>query len=373
MKILHTNFHRGWGGQSNRILVECRKLTERGHEITLAVPDGSELAKRAAAAGLRVFPHVRFARGFRPVPLAADFRALRGLLRRENFDIIHTHGSQDSWAMAFTLLGFQPRPLVLKTRHNIFPMRDHWPNRLLYGKWTDGMVCISNAILEDCAAKPYLKRERLGLIHSAVDVEAFAGGDGPAIRQEFGLNGRWVLGVTGRLRPEKGHWYLLEALPEIARQAPDVLLLIVGAGSLEGGLKARAAQLGMEKHVVFTGFRSDVRDILAALDVYVLPSLSEGLGTAIIEAGAAGCPIVTSRVGGIPDIVTDGETGLMTPPANPGELAQALLRFYRDRGLAARCGRAAAEHARTCFSEEFLGLKTEEFYLKALGWKTPGG
>lgn len=369
MKILHTNFHRGWGGQSNRILLECRKLAERGHDITLAVPEGSELSKRAAAAGLRVFTNVRFARGFRPKPLFADIRALRNLIRQEKFDIIHTHGSQDSWAMGFTLLGFHPRPIVLKTRHNIFPMRDHFFNRLLFGTWTDGTVCISNAILEDCAAKPYLKRERLGLIHSAINIEAFAGGKGDGIREEFHLAGRFVAGVTGRLRPEKGHRYLLEAMPAIVKEAPDLTLLVVGAGSLEDELKTRAKELGVADNIVFTGFRTDVKDILAALDVYVLPSLSEGLGTAIIEAAAAGLAIVTSNVGGIPDVITNEKTGLLVPPENPEALAAALLRFYKDRPFAKQCGEAAAKHARDTFSEELLGEKTESFYQAALGWR----
>jgi glycosyltransferase involved in cell wall biosynthesis len=144
----------------------------------------------------------------------------------------------------------------------------------------------------------------------------------------------------------------------------------VGAGSLEDELKNRAKELGISDNIVFTGFRTDVKDILAALDIYVLPSLSEGLGTAIIEAAAAGRPIVTSNVGGIPDVITNGETGLLVPPENPDALSAAILRFYQDRAFAKHCGEAAAKHAQENFSEDLLGEKTEAFYKVALGWKS---
>ncbi|MBI3736837.1 glycosyltransferase, partial [Candidatus Sumerlaeota bacterium] len=186
LKILHTNFHKGWGGQSNRILTECRGLATRGHEVTIAAPEGSELAARARAAGLNVFGDVRFTRGFRARSVWRDIGKLRGLFRAANFDIIHTHGSQDSWAVAYSLLNYRPRPIILRTRHNIFPIRDHFMNRRLYGKWTDGIVCISEAILEDCAAKPYLRRDNLSLVHSAVDVSRFGSREGrDEIRREF--------------------------------------------------------------------------------------------------------------------------------------------------------------------------------------------
>ncbi len=363
MKILHTNFHRGWGGQSNRILTECRGLAAQGHEVTLAVPEGSELSRRGGDAGLNVFTDVHFARGFRPTKLAHDIGSLRALFRDRNFDIIHTHGSQDSWAVAYSLIGFKPRPIVLRTRHNLFPIRDHFMNRLLYAKWTDGLVCISEAILEDCASKSYLNRENLSLVHSAVDEERFAsksGGD--EIRSEFNLAGKYVAGITGRLRSEKGHVHLFDALPKVIAAAPDFVLLVIGAGSLEDELKQRVESLGVGRHVIFTGFRTDVPRFLSALNLFVMPSISEGLGTAIIEAAMAGLPIVASRVGGIPDIIEDGRGGLLVPPANPEALADAILALYRDRSEGEKMAQAARNHALEKFTTKLLAEKTEAVY-----------
>lgn len=367
MRILHTNYHKGWGGQSNRILIVCRGLRERGHEVVLAVPGGSKLHRRAEAVGIDVFPEVRFARGLRVQHLWHDVRALRGLMRRRSFDIVHTHGSQDSWAVAASLAGFRPRPVVLRTRHNLFPIRDHLPNRLLYGRWTDGLVCISSAVVAQCAAKPYLDAGDLTRIPSAVDAGRYEDGERDRVRRELGVENRLVIGMTGRLRPEKGHEHLLGAMVEVFSKRPDAVLVLAGSGSRKAELRGMAEDLNVAEHVVFTGFRKDIPDLLAAFDLFAMPSISEGLGTAVLEAAAAARPIVASDVGGIPDIVHHEETGLLVPPADPVALAKALLRLAEDRDLAARLGRAARERVRREFSEEALVEKTEGCYRDWLG------
>ena len=364
MRILHTNYHHGWGGQSNHILILCRGLAARGHEVILAVPEDSELARRSREAGLEVFSKVRFARGSRS--LWSDRQALCRLLRARSMDIVHTHGSQDSWAMAAALVGRADRPVVLRTRHNIFPVRDHWPNRWLWGRFTDSIACISEAIIEDFAAKPWMTRERLALIPSAVDADYYASGQGEHVRAQLGLDGRFVAGITGRLREEKGHRYLIEALPAVAAAAPDFRLLVVGAGSLEDALRARVHELAMDDFVVFTGFRTDVPDVLASLDLFLMPSISEGLGTAVIEAAAAGLPIVASNVGGLPDAIEHGIEGWLVPPAQPAALADAILRFYHNPVLAKRCAQAAAAKVRERFSIDALVGGTEALYTARL-------
>ncbi len=363
MKILHTNFHKGWGGQPNRILVECRGLAELGHEVVIACPKNSQLHQRGEAAGLEIFTDVTFARGFRPQFLIHDARALRHLIRQRGFDIVHTHGSQDAWATAAAMMRLQPRPIVLRTKHNIFPIQDHSFNRLLYGRCTDGMVCVSSAVVEYCAAKPYLKRENLARIHSAIDFTPFSEGSRDhSLRQELGIEDRYVAGALGRLRHEKGHKYLLQALPKVIEQAPDFLLLIVGSGSLEDELKQMVSALGLEQHVRFLGFRTDIPRVLGALDLFVSPSLSEGLGTAPMEAGAARLPIISSEVGGVPDIIESGVTGLLVPPAQPEALTSAILTMYKDRAFAQRCGEAAAIYMEKTFGEKRLVLETDALY-----------
>lgn len=366
LKILHTNFHRGWGGQSNRILVLCRSLVDRGHDITIAAPEGSELLKRASEFDITTFGEASFPRGFRPAGIMKDVRALRSLVRKEQFEIIHTHGSQDSWSVAYAMRKFKPRPFVVRTKHNVFPIRDHFANRWLYGKATDNIVCISRAIMGYCAAKPYLRADRLTLIHSAVNADYFSDGEGWKIRKEFNVENRFVIGITGRLRPEKGHRILLEAIHNLSKNASDIVCLIAGSGSLMGELTEYAKKLGVSDKVIFAGFRKDVRDILSSLDVFVMPSLSEGLGTAVLEAAAAERPIVASDVGGIPDIIQNRKSGLLVLPGSPGELAHAIHTFYADRNIARSCALHARQKVRAHFSEENLAKKTEDLYKKLL-------
>ncbi|MBM3334699.1 glycosyltransferase, partial [Candidatus Sumerlaeota bacterium] len=154
MKILHTNFLHGWGGQSNRILNVCRGLAERGHAVVIAAPGDSELVRRARSAGLATDGSVNFARGFRPLSFARDVRHMSAILAREQFDIIHTHGSADSWLVALTIIRavrlrrISKRLPIVRTKHNIFPIADHFANRWLYGRVFDRIICISRAILE---------------------------------------------------------------------------------------------------------------------------------------------------------------------------------------------------------------------------------
>jgi glycosyltransferase involved in cell wall biosynthesis len=366
MKILHTNFHRGWGGQSNRILIVCRELCSLGHDVTIAAPPGSKLLEKAEKKGIKCFDGANFTRGFRPFKVYRDVHALREHIKKENFDIIHTHGSQDSWATAYALVRIKPRPPVFRTKHNIFLIKDHLPNKWLYGKATDRIVCISRAIYEYCAAKSYIKESSLDIIHSAVNAEKYSCGNGMRIRKEFNLEGKFVTGISGRLRQEKGHTYLFQALSKIKDQAQDLVLLAIGDGSMFAELKELAEKLQITDRVIFTGFRKDVPDILASLELFIMPSISEGLGTAVLEAGAAGLPIIASDVGGIPDIIENGVSGILTPPGEPAPLSEAIMTLYNNRDLAEKYSRKAKEWVTMNFSEKALGEKTEAFYKRTL-------
>jgi glycosyltransferase involved in cell wall biosynthesis len=362
MKILHTNFHKGWGGQSNRILIVCRELQRKGHDVILATPSGSELAKRAHAEGIGTFEKARFLRGFSPRGLWGDLRSLGSLLKEGKFDIIHTHGSQDSWALALALIGLRDRPFLLRTKHNIFPIKDHFANRWLYGRAAQKIVCISRAIMEYCAGKSYLHPENLVLIHSAVNADLYGNGNREEVRKELGWEGKYVLGIIGRLRPEKGHRILFQAIHNIKDRIPELALLVSGTGTLYQNLQDYARELHISERVRFLGFREDIPNILASLDLFVMPSYSEGLGTAALEAAAARLPIIASNVGGIPDIIEDGKTGLLVPAGDPRALAQAIQFCHNNREKAGTFGTRARERILKDFSEKALGEKNERLY-----------
>jgi glycosyltransferase involved in cell wall biosynthesis len=371
MKILHTNFLHGWGGQSNRILNLCCGLAERGHRVVIAAPADSELLRRARDAGLATDGSMQFRRGLRPRALVRDLRRMRKLLNDERFDVIHTHGSQDSWLVAFA--NRPKRAPVVRTKHNIFPIRDHIANRWLYGRVFDRIICISGAIVEQCAAKPYLERAHLALVRSAIDLGRYAKPDPDRVAS---WRARWadrrpVLAVIGRLREEKGHRHLFDAVARLRNEFPAILLAVVGDGSLRLEFERYVDGLGLGDAVQFVGFQDDVPAILAAADLFVLPSLSEGLGTAVIEAAAAARPIVATRVGGIPDIIEDGKSGRLVAPGDVDSLVSAIGSLANDPDTAARMAGEARRHAFEQFTIRSLVEGTEKVYRDVCGAGAP--
>lgn len=368
MKVLHTNFLRGWGGQSNRILMECVGLAQRGWDVVLSVPPKSELAKRARASGLAVDESVSYEALLKSL-IAGDIRAFRALCQRVQPDIIHLHGGRDSWIAALALWNKKPRPLIVRTKHNIFPIQDHPLNRWLYGRFFDGIVCISSAIVEQCAAKRYISSSKLVLIPSACDGERFvqAAHARHKMREEFGFREEDVVVVmSGRFRSEKGHDLLLAAAPRVVERVPNVKFLLLGAGSLQGKVLEDLRRSGVAESFVVAGFRSDVPECLAAADIAVQPSRSEGLGTAVLEASAAALPVVATAVGGIPDIVVHGVTGLLVPPENPSALADALTQLAKNAEQRTALGHAGRKRVASLFSVDVLVEKTHHYYLHLL-------
>jgi glycosyltransferase involved in cell wall biosynthesis len=190
-----------------------------------------------------------------------------------------------------------------------------------------------------------------------------------ALRREFGIpGGAPLLGVVARLEPEKGHRYLIEAMPAIVRGAPETWLVIVGEGSLLGELQALAAALPAPAgdRVIFTGRREDVSAITAEIDVAVLPSLREAQGISILEAMARRKPVVASAVGGIPEVLTNGLDGLLVPPADPSALAEACIRLACSPELRRQLGEAGRATVEARFSLDAMVRRIEAVYDEEL-------
>ena len=371
MKVLHTNFLRGWGGQSNRIFTECKGLADRGWDVMVSAPADSVLIKRSREAGLGVDSTVSYVGGAR-LGVLADVKAMRRLLRRYQPDIVHLHGGRDSWVYAMATLGTEdwPKPVVIRTKHNVFPVSDHMLNRWQYGKCFDSIVCISSAVVRQLAEKPYIDEAKLVNIPSAIDAGRFdvEPQARETLREEFGFTpDNIVIGITGRLRSEKAHDVLFRAVPHVVEQCPQARFVCFGSGSLGGDLADILQRTGMQEYVTMAGFRKDVPRCLASLDIYTQPSRSEGLGTSVLEAGAAGLAIVATDCGGIPDIVENGVTGLLVPMEDDTALAAALVKLARDGELRNRLGEAARNKIRQVFNVEALVDNTDMHYREMLG------
>ncbi|MFP4058130.1 MAG: glycosyltransferase family 4 protein [Candidatus Brocadiia bacterium] len=373
MKILQTDFHRGWGGQAASVLTLARGLERLGHEVTVAAPADSELYRRAVRAGLDAFGGLSYRRGFGRHNFQ-DVRAVRRLVRRDGFDIVHAHGSMDGWIACLALLGMRRRPLMVRTRYDLEPIKPHLLNRWYFGSRIAHLVAVSESIRSRVVEDGLVGPGRVTAIPSPPDLAPFlAGGDGAAFRADVGIPAdATVITTVARLAPEKGVDLLVEAFAELAPRYLRARLVICGSGrKVELQLIELSARLGIEDRVCRCGFRDDVPDVLAATDVYVLPSRAEGLGFSLLEAMASGCPVVATRVGGVPEIVTPERDGLLVEPEAPHALAQAIARLLDDPRLRARLAAEGRKTVQQRFATDKLVARVEALYRELVARRQP--
>ena len=206
-------------------------------------------------------------------------------------------------------------------------------------------------------------------IHNGIDTTRFSPRARPDLQMRSSLgipSDALLMGCIGRLHPQKGLTDLLLATAELKRKMPPIRLLLVGDGELRESLDRQSHDLGLSDTVIFAGLRTDVPDILATMDLFVLPSLWEGMPNVVLEAMAAGLPVVATAVGGTPELVVDGETGLLVPPGDPRALALSSERLLRDPALRREMGRAGLERVKKSFTMRRMAEQTERLYEELL-------
>lgn len=290
----------------------------------------------------------------RDISLLQDARATLALWRVfhcERPDIVHTHTSK-AGALGRVAAWLAGVPVVIHTPHGHAFYG-------YYGRVMSGIIrLVERALarvtgrivtLTDRGAQEHVQYriaapDKFVTIPSGIVLSAFRSiqADLAVKRKELGLPTEGpVIGTVGRLVLIKGHEWLLKAVPRVLAEFPHATFVFLGEGPLLGQLQQLAAELGITSHVMFLGARQDVPECLAAFDLFAFPSLNEGMGRALIEAMAVGLPAVATRVGGIPDVVADGETGLLVPARDEAALADALLKLLRDPARRQACGQAA--------------------------------
>jgi glycosyltransferase involved in cell wall biosynthesis len=307
---------------------------------------------------------------------AAAVRALAAYLRREEIDLVHSHmfRAEVIGTRAAVAAG---TPVIISTVHSS-RVRSDVDTQLLAGltPQIDRLIVPSDAIAHKVRCEGRGEAE-FAVIPNGVDLSRFAV-DAPSckLRREFGIpRGSLLLGVVARLEPEKGHRTLVEAMPAVVAGAPNAWLAIVGSGSEREALEAQVRSLPApaRDRIIFTGRRDDVSAVTADLDIAVLPSLREAQGISLLEAMARCRPVVASAVGGIPEVVTDGVSGLLVPPADPLALADALVRLANSPSLRQRLGEAGFATVRDRFSIDAQVLRIEEVYDEELERAGTGG
>jgi glycosyltransferase involved in cell wall biosynthesis len=288
-------------------------------------------------------------------------RAFAALVRKERVAVIHAHEfTANSYG---SLMGQILGVPVVATVHGKSYYADRLKRRVAYRyvSRVSRMIAVSEDLKDYLVRRTGVAERRVCVIYNGVEASAPPPERASAIRTELGLGAfDHVIGAVGSLYPVKGHIHLLRALPDILRACPRTLLLLAGQGELEPGLKAEVAKLRLEEHVKFLGFRGDVPAILTLLDVFVLPSLSEGLSMALLEAMAAARPVVATRVGGNPEVVVDGDTGFLADAESPKALSDQVVRLLLDKTQAARIG----ERGRSRVHEKFSFRATVDQYQR---------
>jgi sugar transferase (PEP-CTERM/EpsH1 system associated) len=293
---------------------------------------------------------------------------LARLFRRTRTDIIHTRNPE---AFFYGFLGARLAGVgsVIHSEHGrTFPDKSHrmFVQRL-FTRFTDEVFAVSEQLKSDLVTHVGLPAPRIDVIYNGVNPDKFHGGDRTSVRRELGVreNGI-VIGSVGRLAAVKNYGLLLQALPELL-SSHDVTVMLVGDGPERRVLEALSDDLQIRQRVRFLGHRDDVSDLLAAMDIFVLPSHSEGMSNTLLEAMAAGVPVVASAVGGNTEIVRDQQDGLIFPPGDIERLGACLALLCRDGSYRQRLGRSGYERVLHAFSIRAMIDRYEELYIRVFG------
>jgi glycosyltransferase involved in cell wall biosynthesis len=297
----------------------------------------------------------------------ADFWAayrLSRAMKHHDCLLVHFH---DAHAVALGAAAARRAhvPLRFITRRVDFPVKANRFSQRKYTQDVDGIIAISEGVrkvLIDSGIPSLL----ITVIPSGIDFSPFREVTSrDFLRREFSFApDDYLVGIVAALEDHKGHTYLIQASKILKEQAPKIKFIVVGTGSLRIELDRQVRDLGVEDIVFFLGFREDVPRILASLDLFVLSSHLEGLGTSLLDAMASRLPVVATKTGGIPEVVINLQTGLLVPPRDPEALAQSILTLYRDRALAARLASRGFELVNQKFSAEGMAWKIIDLYEK---------
>ena len=304
-----------------------RELEKRGYKTFLISPPGSSLIKKVAE--LKTITRcITFQQEWNLLALLKIYN----FLKINHIQLIHLHTAHAHTlgALAGKMAGI---PVVV-TRRVDFPLAHLFFSCLKYNLMVDRIIAISEGI-KKVLLKGSVPNSKITVIPSGIDPKRFSNIKNPSyLYRGFRLSPEdIIIGTIAHLTDHKGHRYLIEAIPRILEAFPQARFLFVGEGELRGQLEEMVGKLGIGDKVILPGFREDVPEILSILNLFVLPSHLEGLGTSLMDAMYMKVPIVATTAGGIPEIVEDGKNGLLVPPKSPKILAQAVIKLLKDKSL----------------------------------------
>src|SRR5260221_2128363 len=357
MFSLHIDTARTWRGGQNQVLLTVNGLREAGHRAALvAHPDGA--LRQRAAEGLELIPLAPRTE----LDLTAAWRLARVLKRLEP-DIIHAHDAHGVAMASLALsLGAASRkagraPALVVSRRVDFHLRSNSFSRWKH-RQVDCFIAASEAIRQMLVADG-VSPERTVTVHEGIDVDHVRAAPPVNVHEAFWLPHQApVVGNVAALVPHKGQRHLIEAARLVIRQMPDVRFIILGEGELREALERQVREHHLEKHVFLPGFRTDVLGCIKSFDLFAMSSVTEGLGTALLDAMACERAVVATRTGGIPEVVEDGVTGRLAAPRDHAAMAQLMLALLADDAVRRQMGTAGLARVRERFTGERMVAET---------------
>jgi glycosyltransferase involved in cell wall biosynthesis len=372
MKILHAIGGGEFGGAEQHILELLEILSRHSVDPVVVCFYNATFAEELRKRNIRVIVLDTYGR--------FDFRLIQGLARvfqEEKPDLIHSHGVKANFFCRLAARSL-PRVPIITTIHSV--LRYDYPNPLAYflasrmelwtRKWNDHYIAISNSIKQSLEADG-VKPQEITLIHHGIPIEEFqVEEETSAIRASLGVpEDAFVIGTVSRLVAVKGLTDLMQAFILLADEHPHIHWLVIGDGPEKETLQAMAREANVDTRVHFAGFRQDVPRCLQAMDVFISPSYSEGLGLSLLEAMAAKKPVISTMVGGISDFLVDYLNGLVIPTKNPEEIKQNILILMEDESLRVKLAEAGHLTVKKEYTLTHMAMKTKELYRKLIRTK----
>lgn len=345
IKVMHLVLGLKCGGLEKVVIDLADRLNSKGYQnVICCLDEPGELADEAIEKGIKL---IKLERPEKGVNLSL-FLKLSRLFRKEEIEVLHTHNCAPAiyGAPAAKLAGVSA---IINTRHG---REKKIVNRFIWNL-NDNIIAVSEDAKKEFLKWNHVKEDRVEVIYNGININKYGGKE--VIKDDIKMklnipSSVVVIGTIGRLSPEKDHHTLLKAFSIIVKSLENVNLVIVGDGILRKDLESYSLELGISEKVIFLGFREDIPDILSIFDLFVLPSETEGVSLTLLEAMAGSKPVVATDVGGNPEVVSNGETGLLVPPRDHERMAKAILHVLKDKELSDSMGGKGLERAVKHFS-----------------------
>jgi len=358
------------GGAEKNLFEVVTRLNPQRYKPIIMCLKGGKLVNVLRRKGIEII-NLKIKKIYTPCALIKALKIIETLKKQDVKIVVTYHESSDFLGILTRLSGV---PVLVSSRRNMgykLKKRHIFIYRIINNLF-DKIITVSDAVKNEIFNKENVLWNKLTTIYNGVEIEKFSRIiDRDAVKKSLALeNDRPIVGVVASFRPIKGHKYFLEAASIIIKKIPKIYFLLVGwydhSDIYYHYITKIIEKKNIQKNIILTGVRTDIPEMLSIMDICALPSINEGFPNAILEAMAAGKPVVATNSGGTPEAIVNGETGILVPPCNPEALANAILKLLRDKKMASNMGTASQERIKCLFNINKMMRDTENLYEKLL-------